>query len=278
MSDDSDDAVSALVVDSLRASEDALDYLAGDDPDTDLEELIADIQTVAEEAIELLETMDLSELPAAIDEDELDELVVEENLPEAVVNGDPDEAIRLRKLLAVVDLAELWGSVDVRDAWRNKRELEDAVDDVGDDDGDGDDDGLVSDLTDDDEEYDDFDVDFDAEQTLETGDDDVNVPDQAYETAIQSQLADSVEQFRRGLIEVHHQLARMREENERRTESAEQPSSRNPTAASTLASTGTRSSVDVKYSTVPRETKYSSAPNRTRVYGSRFDEYEGDDA
>jgi hypothetical protein len=277
MSDDSDDAVSALVVDSLRMSEDALDYLAGDDPDTDLEELIDDIQTVAEEAIELLETMDLSELPSAINEDELDELVVGENLPEAVANLDPDEAIRLRKLLAVVDLAELWGSVDVRDAWRNKRELEDAVDDVGDDD--GGDDGLVSNLTDDeDEEDDDFGVDFDAEQTLETGEDDMNVPDQAYETAIQSQLADSVEQFRQGLVEVHQKLARMREENKQRTESAEQPSSRNPTAASTLASTGTRSSADVKYSTVPRETKYSSAPNRTRIYGSRFDEYEGDDA
>jgi hypothetical protein len=274
MSDDSEDAVSALVVDSLRASEDALDYLAGDDPDTDFEELIADIQTVAEEAIELLETMDLSELPAAIDEEELDELVVEENLPEAVANGDPDEAIRLRKLLAVVDLAELWGSVDVRDAWRNKRELEDAVDDVTDETDDAsDDDGFVSEMTGDED-----DVDFDAGETLETGDDDMNVPDQAYETAIQSQLSDSVEQFRRGLVEVHHQLARMREENQRRTESAEQPSSRNPTATSTLASTGTRSSVDVKYSTVPRETKYSSAPNRARVYGSRFDEYEGDDA
>ena len=51
-----------------------------------------------------------------------------------------------------------------------------------------------------------------------------------------------------------------------------QPSSRNPTAVSTMTAgwkTGSWSSTG--YSTVPTETLHSGAPNHTRIYGSRFE-------
>ncbi|SFR45775.1 hypothetical protein [Halogeometricum limi] len=278
-----DEDVSSLVARAVELSTQVLDSLEADDADGgDTADLLDELEAIAAEATELLDAMDLSELPSAIDPEGVDEVVDEEQLPEAVANLDPGEAIRLRKLLAVVDIGELWSSVDVRDVWQNKREFEDAVDEFTDDEGDDDVSALVSEFTDDegdgDDEDDDFDVDVDVGETLSTDDDVVDLPDAAYQTAIQQQLSETVGEFRQKLVDLHRDLARLREENRQRTDRVGQPDSRNPTAHSTLASTRTAGRGDTTYSTVPAETKYSNAPNRRRVYGDRFEEYGGDDA
>lgn len=265
--------ISSLVFRALELSEAAID--GDEEDDLEVAEILADLQTVVAEADELLDAVDLSELPSAVDLEDADEAVDVDDLPDAIAEGDPGEAIRLRKLLTILDIGELWENVDVRDVWRNKREFEEALEDLDETD---DEDTLpfVDEMTDDgdDDEF----VDIDAEDakdamTGDDGKDDIELPDEAYQTAIQSKLSDSVDEFRRGLVRTHDRIERLREENRERVDRTGQPDSRNPTAYSTLAASRTVADADTKYSTVPAESKYSNAPNRKRVYGSRFDEF-----
>lgn len=295
--DDGEIDVTSLVLRALELSESAMEGEGEDE--AEMAEVLNDLQAVVDEADELLDAMDLTELPSAIDAEDADEVIDEENLPEAIANLDPQEAIRLRKLLAVVDIGELWDSVDVRDVWRNKREFEEALEELDEtddedvlpfvDDLTDDDDGFIDDLTDDEDDDGFVDVDMDGDGMMDgdgllgdEGDDAVDVPDEAYQTAVQSQLSNSVDEFRDGLVAVHQKLARLREENQERVDRTGQPNSRNPTAHSTLTSGRGRSDVDTRYSTVPTESKYSNAPNRPRIYGSRFEKHaeeeEEDDA
>ncbi|MDS0298352.1 hypothetical protein NDI76_06330 [Halogeometricum sp. S1BR25-6] len=273
--------VSSLVIRALELSEAAMD---GED-DSEVAEILRDLQVVVDEADELLDAVDLTDLPDAVDHEDADEVIHEEKLSEAITNADPEEAVRLRKLLAIIDIGELWDSVDVRDVWRNKREFEEALEELDETD---DEDTLpfVDDLTDDEDDEDEL-IDVDAEDAKEAvgmGDDDdrddIELPDEAYQTAIQSKLSDSVDEFREGLVATHDRIERLREENRKRVERTGQPDSRNPTAYSTLAASHGVADADTKYSTVPAESKYSNAPNRKRVYGSRFDQFaeEEDDA
>ncbi|MDS0293278.1 hypothetical protein [Halogeometricum luteum] len=267
--------VSSLVIRALELSEAAMD--ADGEDDSEVAEILRDLQVVVDEADELLDAIDLTDLPDAVDAEDADEVIHEENLSEAITNADPEEAIRLRKLLAVIDIGELWDSVDVRDVWRNKREFEEALEELDETD---EDDTLpfVDDLTDESADEDDELIDVDAGDAKDaiTGDDekdDVELPDEAYQTAIQSKLSDSVDEFRDGLVRTHDRIERLREENRERVERTGQPDSRNPTAYSTLAASRGVADADTKYSTVPAESKYSNAPNRKRVYGSRFDQF-----
>lgn len=279
--------VSSLVIRALELSEAAMEDESEDE--AEMAEVLNDLQAVVEEADELLDAMDLTELPSAVDAEDADEVIREDELPEAIANLDPEEAIRLRKLLAVIDIGELWDSVDVRDVWRNKREFEEALEELDETDDEDvlpfvddltDDDGFVDGLTDDGDDDGFVDVDMDGDGVMDgdgllggDGDDAVDVPDEAYQTAVQSQLSNSVDEFRDGLVAVHQKLARLREENQERIDSTGQPNSRNPTAHSTLTSGRGRSDVDTRYSTVPAESKYSNAPNRRRIYGSRFEKH-----
>lgn len=275
--DDAEIDIASLVIRALELSEAAMEGEGGDE--SEMAEVLNDLQAVVDEADELLDAMDLTELPSAVDTEDADEVIDEENLPEAIANLDPEEAIRLRKLLAVIDIGELWDSVDVRDVWRNKREFEEALEELDESD---DEDVLpfVDDLTDDEDDDGFVDVDMDGDGMMDgdgllggDGDGTVDVPDEAYQTAVQSQLSNSVDEFRDGLVAVHQKLARLREENQERIDRTGQPNSRNPTAHSTLTSGRGRSDVDTRYSTVPTESKYSNAPNRPRIYGSRFEKH-----
>ncbi|MFC6726628.1 hypothetical protein ACFQE1_20110, partial [Halobium palmae] len=93
------------------------------------------------------------------------------------------------------------------------------------------------------------------------------------QAAIQMQVSDSVEAFREGILDAHERLKEVVEKNRERTRNVEQPDSRNPTAVSTLPKSGSRTEFrgGTRFSTVPSETRHSSAPNHARIYGSRFD-------
>ncbi len=260
--------------------------LEADTPE-ETRELLDELIDVAVEFEEMLETVDLTDLVAAIDWESVPDAVELEDLPEAIDEGNPQEAVKLRQLLAIADMGEVWENVDGREFWRQYRELDDELDDLSDED---DDDEFFDDLFDDDGEDDGF-FDDDGEDDdgiLDDDDDDGGVQvggvgttdddmePESIENAIQSQIADAVGEFRESLLEARGELAERleanRAESERRSHTSD---SRNPTAVSTMPVQSPRRGGGA-FSTVPEETKYSTAPNRKRIYGSRFEEGDSD--
>ncbi|WP_433627180.1 hypothetical protein [Halomicrococcus sp. NG-SE-24] len=255
---------------SARSGIERLESMFEDSDSDSFETITAEAENlweVVEEAGELLEEVDLRELSDAVDHADLTEAIDYEDLPEAM-KGDVGEAVDLRGLLAAVKLRELWNSTDVREVWRESREFTEAVEEVGET-MDDDSNGSSAD-------EDDF-LDVDADE-LGVSDRD-EVPTVAYQTKLQTELADSVETFREKLLDTRNQLKQAREENELKQaeRSRNQPDSRNPTAYSTVPSARPGTGNPAKFSTVPRETRHSTAPNFERVYGDRFEEDHDDE-
>lgn len=252
----------------------------GDEEST--RELFDKLAAVANESEELIETVNFDELPDSIDADDMSdvsEALDEEELSEAETPTDVAGAVDYRKLIALLDLAELWEAVDVREFWRNKRELEGAVDDLLDEDNDDEaaDEGMFDIETGDDDAGDDDVEAVDEESDLAPDLGPLDT-DESRQAAIQKQVSDSVGAFRQGILEAHERLESIVEANRERTDNVGQPDSRNPSAYSTLPPTRSAKGSATGHSTVPEETRYSSAPNRRRIYGRRFDnETEGDD-
>lgn len=218
-----------------------------------------DLEDIVDEAEDVLSTMDLSELVEAIDWSALPETIDISDIEEAFGSGDPGDAVDLRELLDVLNLSRLMDSVDERELWREKREFDDELDDVT---GEG-----SVDQSDDI----DGDVDLDSPGGLSGGD----VDPRAIQTAVQREISEAVGEFRETLVEAHHRLDAIKQENAARFEQRRGSSeSRNPTAGfSTLPArhAGTDAAGRYAFSTVPEETRYSSAPNRERIYGHRFE-------
>lgn len=259
---DADEMVDALF-DRFREGAEALAEAAGEGGSfEDVQELVDDIVDVAEEAEELLATVDLDDVPEAVDLDGVDDAVEAEDVPEAVAERDPGEVVNLAALHKLVELGKLWDEVDVREAWRNAEELDDEVDDV-----------LSLEAIDENQEVDDEDREKgDVTDHGLSGE----VPSEALATTLGSEIRDAAEEFREALLDTHDRLAELRAENEERTESAGQPASRNPSAFSTMAMVGRDRPTGARGSTVPRETRYSRTPNFRRIYGHRFEEERDD--
>lgn len=278
-----DHDIDALLDRAMGDVEALLTAHESDDPFEEVSEDVDDLIDVVEETEELLETVDLTDLPEAVDLTELPEAIEAGEVPDAIAEGDPGEAVRYRKLLQVVELGKLWDAVDTREFWRNKRELDDAADGVLDD---GDDAGPMETLRefvgDDGDSTDIGDAGSEGDTSaVATGSDDerenIEVPTETIQQRVQSKLSDAVGEFRESLLDTRERVEELKEENEARTEDVEQPDSRNPTAYSSIPTERSDVSATAKFSTVPEETRYSSAPNRPRLYGSRFDRAEGED-
>lgn len=225
-----------------------------DDEDTGNQILsyLDDLEDIIDEAEDLLKHVDLSDLADAVEWEDIPEAFDQDDLSAAI--QDDEDAVTLGKLLKILDLSKLWSSMNAREAWREKREFEDELDDVTDDEVSGDEDGSM----------------------------DVSMPNagiedfdpESVENAIQSQMMDSVDEFREALIKAHVRLREFRENNKDRFPDHRRTNSRNPTAASTMPGRQEALGRGTRYSTVPRETKYSTAPNRRRIYGNRFERAE----
>ena len=234
---------------------------------------IEDAGQVAAETGELLETVDLTELPEAIDASELPKAIDFEEVPAAIANAEPKRAVELRQLASLVEFDDLWDAVDVREFRREKDELEDAADDLTDD-GSTDDSSMTDSLGSPSLGSSDASGGEGGESFIEQG--------EAMQAAIQSKLGDAVEEFRENALDARDQLKAARDEAQAQVEEKTgggtgQPSSRNPTAYSTMVSgwkAGKWSSAN--FSTVPQGTRHSSAPGHFRIYGRRFDEREDD--
>ncbi|WP_435076951.1 hypothetical protein [Halococcus sp. AFM35] len=269
---DADDELAALLGRVETDVESLLGVLSGDESFEEAKDDIEDLVDVIEETDELLETVAVSELPDAVELRELPSVIEGENVPEAIANAEPERAIDLTRLASLVEFSELWDAVDVRAFMQNKEELEAAADDVTDEDGDGEGSGLLESSAPDDSAADGETL---GESLLEQ--------DEAKQAAIQSQLSDAVEEFRESALDARDQLQEARDTAQEEVEAKTgggtgQPTSRNPTAYSTMVggwnSAGWSSS---NFSTVPQSTQHSSAPGHFRIYGRRFDEREGDD-
>ncbi|MFC5972813.1 hypothetical protein ACFPYI_15860 [Halomarina salina] len=234
-----------------------------------------DLEAVATEADELASTVDGDDLPDAVDLRELPDAIDVESIARAIVSGDAGDAVDKSELLDVLELGDLWDAVDVREFWRNAEELEAAIEDALGEEALAEWKGYVGEQMDDaDDGDDDLEVEWDDFADAAESD--------SMQTVIQMQMRDAVDEFREGVLDARKQLVKRREELGQKTSSVGQPDSRNPTAFSTMAASRSDIGEAAKHSTVPMETRYSSAPNRKRIYGSRFEDpaedTEGDDA
>ncbi|MFC6835442.1 hypothetical protein [Halomarina ordinaria] len=267
-------SVTALVE---RARDDLADLVSlalGDGAVEDAVDAVDDLLAVAREAEELLETVDVDDAAASAEPSELPEVIDVGEL----ATGDLDDGVALSRLHRLVDLGELWSSVDVREFWRNKQELEAALAEVGlvdeESEDEGDDGGGFG--------LDTGDVGFgggDGGGSDGDGDDD-RIPVEAIQAGVQQQLAESLSEFREVALDARDELEAATEKAQERMPEHQQSSSRNPTAVSLVPSARRDAGLAGRASTVPRETRHSEAPNTERLVGRRLrqrSEDEGED-
>lgn len=283
----SDDRLGELE-DWIERAEEALDRL---EDHVDAKELgptletLQDLVGVADEAEDVLDEVDLTELPSAVEGDELLEAIEVGDIPDAVSEGEASEMIDLRALMKAVQLRNLWNSVDVTELLDERGELAEELDEftdehesggimetiegaVGDDDSSGAGSGMKQ-----------------AVESAVTSDEDeesederapVDIPSQEYQEMIQTKAVVAVEEFREGVKEAHKKLKQFREKNRekmRRQHDETRAESRNPTAYSSLPTQ--RPDIEgnaTRHSTVGKTVRHSTAPSFDRVYGDRYDE------
>ncbi|RQG95923.1 hypothetical protein [Natrarchaeobius chitinivorans] len=285
---DASETVDASLEDATETLEAVEDYLGDVDSleeldDGTIESVLGDLDALAKvltEAVELIETADLGELPEAVDGEDLVEAIEFGEVPDVLTDEDAGvtDLVAFDELVHAIDLLSAWNASDLGSLWEAKRELDDATDALGDDE-DGligeegliDDEAIIGDDGDglvggDDEMFE------DADLTGALGDIDVMEDPEAYQVAIQQGAIEGIDAFRAALLETHAKFERLyefnREKMRRRDTSA---NSRNPTASSTMPTERAAIGSGVKHSTVPQSVKLSTAPSRKRIYGGRFE-------
>ncbi|MFC4541566.1 hypothetical protein ACFO5R_06465 [Halosolutus amylolyticus] len=263
------------------------------DADT-LEGVQSDLDTltrVATETGELLEALDLTDLPEAVDADELFEAIDAGEIPDALADEDTGvgDVVEFTQVFRAIDLLEAWDATDLTDIWAEKRELDDAIEAAADEGEDAsavekaaatvadDDESLLGDedgdlIGDDDEDLIETDVDP-VEGTKEAlGKPDVAEDPEAYQVFIQKQAMKGLDAFREALLETNAKFERLYEINrEKMRRQDTSTNSRNPTAASTIQTDRRDLGGGARHATVPQQVKLSTAPSRKRIYGRRFE-------
>ncbi|WP_338727017.1 hypothetical protein [Haladaptatus sp. DJG-WS-42] len=191
---------------------------------------------------QLAQAINISEVPDALDDADLNDVITERDVADVLDVDDVPEA---------VDADAARNAMDVRGAWRHARRM-------------------VAALKGEDER------DVEPPDVSDEAVDEPDDLDQFSQLAVQKKASKAVDEFREELLKARARLKALHDTNvERTTPDSRQPSSRSPTAVSTVPSRNSGSVLGLRGSTVPEETKYSTAPNRPRIYGSRFEE-EGD--
>lgn len=260
--------VGDLVSSELLESKDSDSFFDGLNRDDVLsKDNIKNGQKIIRKSKGFLNTVNITNLSRSIDLRKLPKAINFKEIPAAIANADPKRAVELKHLASLIEFDDLWDAVEVREFVRYKDKLEDIVDGK-----DSDEDGTDrSSLTDSLKSLDGEGGELGSEMT------------QAMQVAIQSKLRDAVEEFRSSVLDAREQMKEARDEAEATIEEttgggADQPSSRNPTAYSTMVSGWKKSDwSSAKVSTVPHDVRHSSAPGHLRLYGSRFDKMENDD-
>ncbi len=229
-----------------------------DDPKSDRLQALVHLVGLIQET---LETTDVNEILETVDLDKADEMLDPEELPDALASGDLEEAVELKNVTQLIEFGQLWDAVELSELMDSKDEITETVGQLtGDDDQEG---VLETDLFDD-MELDDM-ADGDGDMAGGLSDPEM------IQAATQAQLDDAIGGFRELLVETHAQLNKLREANTQRFDGIDQPTSRNPTAVSTLSTHGGPPKAVSTVSTVPRNVRHSTGPSRRRIYGRRFE-------
>jgi hypothetical protein len=268
------------------------------DPD---EEAADELDDVGRALVALLETVDPSTLAGAIRVDRLPRAVDWLALPEALSTGDYRSVIAYETLPELIDPSPVLESTDVREGWRRTDELGDEVreavealaesadesadtdtDTNADADTDDASEGTVAAVLDDlTEGIDDTAPDESSEES-DAGDATVGLAtslsgtDEGRNLLVQKEVRDAADELREGILHARRRVEDAVEGLDARTEGVGQPTSRNPTAYSTLPRSGPPPDPTM-HSTVPTQVRYSNAPGFERVYGRRFDDDDRDD-
>ncbi|MFC4438298.1 MULTISPECIES: hypothetical protein [Natrialbaceae] len=288
-----DDETFAELLSEAEAALDNVEESLGDVDDLegvgndDLESLLGDIDAlarVAQETAELIEALDLTDLPEAVDGGELLEAIETGEIPDALTDEETGagDVVDFTQVFKAINLLNAWDATDLGDIWEEKRELEDAVDGLADESEDA---GMVekaasavadegADLLggDDDDEF--LGTDMDATEAAKEAFDkpDIENDPEAYQTFIQQQAMKGIDAFRDALLVTHEKFEKLYETNrEKMRRQDTTPSSRNPTAASTIATNRRDLGGGARHSTVPQQVKLSTAPALKRIYGRRFE-------
>ena len=258
--DEAEDRLTTL--ESSLADEEAmrLDDL-GEDTYEDAIDTVDVLTRLADETEDLLEEIDLTELPELIDGSDVREAIDSGEIPEAVSDEEDGDVVRFRQLVRAINLSELWDSANVRGLLDEADDLGDTVDNLTDEDDDA---GFVGDAA---SEM--------ADDDLLDGDDPSDLggeQSQMYQTMIQQQALDGLEEFREALLLTHEKFQKLYETNREKMGRQDTSSnSRNPTAVSTLTTSRRDLGSTERHSTVPTRVKHSTAPGHTRIYGRRFE-------
>jgi hypothetical protein len=270
----------------LRDAEQSINELAGESENGDPKPLLQEISTllkIVDEAEDLLETIDLSELPEAIDGEELLTAIDAGEIPAALKDGDSDKVVKLRQLVHAVKLVKLWSAVDIQEFWQEKSELDEVVGELTD----GEDDGIIGEALDatmdavsgqgeesigDEVDAIESELKAGAKESFGSAEDalkDGNLHE--YQLIIQQQTMAGIKEFRDALIDTHGVFEQLYDENRKKFRRTNKGThSRNPTAVSTMPLTRTDLGKGTRYSTVPPAVRYSTAPPLDRIYGQRF--------
>ena len=234
--------------------------------DEEVIETAENLWEVVDETEDVLEAIDLEEIPDVIDVDELPDAVDVEDIPDALGSDDPEEAIDLSDLKEAIRFRELWEAADIGELREEQEELEEEIDDVTDDEGlvGDEDDDLIGDDDDDDDSL--LDMGLGGQGAHMQFD-----PDDRQE-AIRRLIEEAVSGFRAALLDTHDTLRLLWEFNNEKLGGHE---SLNPTAVSTMPRGPIPDSASTRHSTVPSQVKYSRAQNPRRIYGRRFEDAKG---
>ncbi len=245
------------LVDRVQDIVEAVAPKADDEEDTPVIEFLDDLEDIVDELEDIVHTVEMTELVEVIEWNDVPAAFEPDDVLHAA-REDSEEAVTLGKLLSLVDLTELWDTIDAGQLWREKQELDDELEDVVGEDDDG--------------------VGGDSDVNVMGADVELHeIDSELIESEIQSRVHEATGTFREKLLEARQRFKAIREENAERFQDRRRYRSRNPTAVSTLPSIDGQPIGAARFSTVPKDTRHSAAPNRRRIYGSRFESEGGDD-
>ncbi|MHC3438764.1 hypothetical protein ACYJ1Y_11870 [Natrialbaceae archaeon A-gly3] len=286
--DDAEEYIAS--VDDHLANVDSLETIGDDLASDELEDLLENVDALAELADEFedaLEAIDLSELPDAVDWGEVLEAIDAGGIPDALGEGDLDDVVDAPGMIRAIDLLEVWGDADIHELWDAKDDIGEAADELVEETEDDtavgeaaeavadDDESLVGD--DDDELIDDDVTEAATEDfgSFDFGGDSIGMSaeeTEAYQEMIQGKALEGIEEFREALLYTHEKFEQLYEYNRERTRRKDRSTnSRNPTAVSTMSLERADLGSTARSSTVPWQVRGSTAPGFDRIYGRRFE-------
>ncbi|WP_455447883.1 hypothetical protein [Natrinema thermotolerans] len=243
--------VEQLVDRLLAGAERHLLEIAADTPNEALATMASELRDVVEEVDDLLETIDFETLPDTVDVSALPALVDLAELPNAIRERDPDLALDLSTLRDVVELQEVWNTVDITGFVRGLRQLERELEDVVGPDafassGDSVAGAVIRAFID--------------ENKLE-----------ATNAALQQEAKKGARVARKGVIDGHSTFEELYESKQRGTGYAgRKPVSNNPTTVSSVPYGPLPDSISTRVSTVPAAVRHSKVDALPRIYGRRW--------